>query len=36
MFRLLEIRNDIWQEHIRNGYLTEEHGFRNHRGIYIA
>ncbi|VFR12382.1 hypothetical protein SPFM10_00099 [Salmonella phage SPFM10] len=36
MFRLLEIRNDIWQEHIRTRYLTEEHGFRNHRGIYIA
>ncbi|VFR13426.1 hypothetical protein SPFM14_00091 [Salmonella phage SPFM14] len=35
-FRLLEIRNDIWQEHIRNDPETEEHGFRNHRGIYIA
>ncbi|VFR13133.1 hypothetical protein SPFM12_00103 [Salmonella phage SPFM12] len=35
MFRLLEIRNDIWQEHTYARYLTEEHGFRNHRGILL-
>ncbi|VFR14679.1 hypothetical protein SPFM20_00095 [Salmonella phage SPFM20] len=32
----VEIRNDIWQEHIRNDPEWEGDGFRNHRGIYIA